>query len=48
MSLESSDRKNLERTLNDQKKIGQKGDGVFRLHKGCLEFGATEGGRNWK
>ena len=45
MSLASSERRNLERTLDDRKKIG---DEVFRLRKGCLEFGATEAGRKWE
>ncbi|CAG8497555.1 6802_t:CDS:2 [Diversispora eburnea] len=42
MSFASSDRKSLERIINVQKKIGQKGDGVFRLYKDHLEFGTIE------
>ncbi|CAG8684951.1 16119_t:CDS:2 [Funneliformis mosseae] len=45
MSFASSDRKNHKRTINDRKKIGRKGDGVFRLSGDRLEFGATEAGR---
>lgn len=48
MSCASSDRKNLVRTINDRKKIGRKGDGVFRLHGNRLEFGAIEAGRKWE
>ncbi|RHZ88090.1 hypothetical protein Glove_26g247 [Diversispora epigaea] len=48
MSLTSSDRKNLERTINERKKIGRKGDGVFRLSKDRLEFGAIEAKRKWE
>ncbi|CAG8836243.1 10664_t:CDS:1, partial [Racocetra persica] len=48
MSLASSDRKNVERTTSDRKKVGRKGDGVFRLHKDRLEFGAIEAGRDWE
>ncbi|KAF0521378.1 c2h2-type zinc finger transcription factor [Gigaspora margarita] len=42
MSYASSDRKNIIRTINDRKKFGRKGDGVFRLHGDRLEFGAIE------
>ncbi|CAG8501609.1 11535_t:CDS:2 [Diversispora eburnea] len=48
MSLASSNRKNHERTINDRKKIGRKGDGVFRLSKDRLEFGAIEAKRKWE
>ncbi|CAG8634137.1 11296_t:CDS:2, partial [Ambispora gerdemannii] len=48
MSLASSDRKNLERTIHARKKIGRKGDGVFRLCMDRLEFGAIESGRKWE
>ncbi|RGB21888.1 hypothetical protein C1646_94310, partial [Rhizophagus diaphanus] len=48
MSCASSDRKNIIRTINDRKKIGRKGDGVFRLCKDRLEFGAIETGRKWE
>ncbi|CAG8542635.1 13582_t:CDS:2, partial [Racocetra fulgida] len=48
MSFASSERKNIQRKINDHKKFGRKGDGVFRLHKGRLEFGAIEAGRNWE
>ncbi|CAG8748129.1 2942_t:CDS:2, partial [Dentiscutata heterogama] len=41
-------RKNIQRKINNHKKFGRKGDGVFRLHKGHLEFGAIEASRNWK
>ncbi|CAG8676634.1 14779_t:CDS:2, partial [Cetraspora pellucida] len=48
MSFASSERKNIQRKINDHKKFGRKGDGVFRLHKGRLEFGTIEAGRNWE
>ncbi|CAB4494746.1 unnamed protein product [Rhizophagus irregularis] len=48
MSCASSDRKNIIRTINDRKKIGRKGDGVFRLRGDRLEFGAIEAGRKWE
>ncbi|CAG8552850.1 3318_t:CDS:2 [Acaulospora colombiana] len=48
MSNASSDRKNLTRTINYRKKIGRKGDGVFRLCSDRLEFGAIEAGRKWE
>ncbi|CAG8595528.1 5551_t:CDS:2 [Paraglomus brasilianum] len=48
MSHASSDRKNLTRATNDRKKLGRKGDGVFRLRKNRLEFGAIEAGRKWE
>ncbi|CAG8665210.1 8242_t:CDS:1, partial [Acaulospora morrowiae] len=48
MCLSSSDRKNIDRSENDRKKIGKKGDGIFRLRKKRLEFGAIEAGRNWE
>ncbi|CAG8788497.1 4999_t:CDS:2, partial [Dentiscutata erythropus] len=48
MSHASSDRKNLTRATNDRKKLGRKGDGVFRLRKDRLEFGAIEAGRKWE
>ncbi|CAI2191366.1 19440_t:CDS:2, partial [Funneliformis geosporum] len=48
MSFASSDRKNQNRTTNVRKKIGRKGDGVFRLHGDRLEFGAIEAGRKWE
>nr|CAG8600785.1 674_t:CDS:1 [Entrophospora candida] len=48
MSLASSDRKNHERSVADRKMIGRKGDGVFRLCKKRLEFGAIEAGRKWE
>ncbi|CAG8813346.1 41774_t:CDS:2 [Gigaspora margarita] len=48
MSHASSDRKNLTRTTNDRKKLGRKGDGVFRLCNDRLEFGAIETGRKWE
>ncbi|CAG8698903.1 15023_t:CDS:2, partial [Racocetra persica] len=48
MSLASSDRKNFKRSLDTRKKVGRKGDGVFRLHKDRLEFGIIEAGRKWE
>ncbi|CAG8493591.1 8061_t:CDS:2 [Diversispora eburnea] len=42
MSLVSSDKKNLKKTTDDRKKIGQKGNRIFRLHKDYLEFGTIE------
>ncbi|CAG8455664.1 6273_t:CDS:2, partial [Scutellospora calospora] len=48
MSFASSDRKKVERMTSDRKKVGRKGDGVFRLHKDHLEFGAIEAGRDWE
>ncbi|CAG8715188.1 7630_t:CDS:2, partial [Funneliformis mosseae] len=48
MSCASSDRKNIIRMINDRKKIGRKRDGVFKLCKDRLEFGAIEAGRKWE
>lgn len=48
MSIASSERKNAQRKNNDRKKIGRKGDGVFRLRKDHWEFGAIEAGRKWE
>nr|CAG8668960.1 7504_t:CDS:2 [Entrophospora candida] len=48
MSLASSNRKNHGRSIADRKIIGRKGDGVFRLCKKRLEFGAIETGRKWE
>jgi len=49
MSLSSSDRKNDEdQNSEDRKKIGRKGDGIFRMSKDRLEFGAIEAGRKWE
>ncbi|CAG8646100.1 22154_t:CDS:2, partial [Racocetra persica] len=48
MCLSSSDRKNTDRSENDRKKFGKKGDGIFRLCNKRLEFGAIEAGRNWE
>ncbi|CAG8699453.1 5013_t:CDS:2, partial [Acaulospora colombiana] len=48
MSHASSDRKNLTRVKNDRKKLGRKGDGIFRLRKDRLEFGAIEAGHKWE
>lgn len=48
MSLVSSDRKNLERKMNYRKKIGKKGDRVFKLYKNHLEFRSIEAGQKWK
>ncbi len=48
MSLSSSDRKNDEEQNSDRKKIGRKGDGIFRISKDRLEFGAIEAGRKWE
>ncbi|CAG8759610.1 10046_t:CDS:2 [Cetraspora pellucida] len=48
MSIASSERKNVQRKIHDRKKIGKKGDGVFRLRKDHWEFGAIEAGRKWE
>nr|CAG8479123.1 2032_t:CDS:10 [Entrophospora candida] len=48
MSMASSDRKNQENYGTNRKKIGRKGDGVFRLKGSRLEFGAIETGREWE
>ncbi|CAG8473689.1 8463_t:CDS:2 [Ambispora gerdemannii] len=48
MSLASSDRKNEGRTISGRKKIGKKGDGIFRITKDRMEFGAIETGRKWE
>ncbi|CAH1758155.1 14880_t:CDS:10, partial [Entrophospora sp. SA101] len=48
MSMASSDRKNQENYGTNRKKIGRKGDGVFRLKGSRLEFGAIETRREWE
>lgn len=54
MSLALSNRKNVTSCDADQncdmdrKKIGRKGDGIFRLKGDRLEFGAIEAGRKWE
>ncbi|CAG8700325.1 8542_t:CDS:2, partial [Acaulospora morrowiae] len=48
MSRASSDRKNQSNHVTDRKKIGRKGDGIFRLKGSRLEFGAIEAGREWE
>ncbi|RIA96634.1 hypothetical protein C1645_368015 [Glomus cerebriforme] len=60
MSLASNDRKNdtscdadhgtssSDSRDVDRKKIGRKGDGIFRLKGDRLEFGAIEAGRKWE
>ncbi|GES72852.1 C2H2-type zinc finger transcription factor [Rhizophagus clarus] len=49
MSLSSSDRKNDDEQNNeDRKKIGRKGDGIFRMSKDRLELGAIETGKKWE
>nr|CAG8444148.1 9718_t:CDS:2 [Entrophospora candida] len=48
MSFASSERKNIQRKINDHKKFGKKGDGVIRLYKDRLESGAIEAGRKWE
>ncbi|CAG8755230.1 20051_t:CDS:2 [Gigaspora margarita] len=45
MSEASSDRKNQANRGTNRKKIGRKGDGIFRLKRSSLEFGAIESGR---
>ncbi|CAG8629399.1 11710_t:CDS:2, partial [Dentiscutata heterogama] len=48
-SMASSDRKNDDTDCEeDRKKIGRKGDGVFRLNGDRLEFGAIEAGKKWE
>ncbi|CAG8819835.1 41321_t:CDS:2 [Gigaspora margarita] len=48
-SMASSDRKNDDTDYEeDRKKIGRKGDGVFRLNGDRLEFGAIEVGKKWE
>ncbi|KAF0471689.1 c2h2-type zinc finger transcription factor [Gigaspora margarita] len=45
-SMASSDRKNDDTDYEeDRKKIGRKGDGMFRLNGDRLEFGAIEAGK---
>ncbi|RUP45379.1 hypothetical protein BC936DRAFT_148253 [Jimgerdemannia flammicorona] len=41
-SIASSERKNEKRTLSIRKKIGRRGDGIFRERNGRNEFGAIE------
>lgn len=48
MSFASSDRKNEGKTVSNRKKIGRKGDGIFRITKDRMEFGAIETGRKWE
>ena len=48
MSFASSDRKNDGKMASDRKKIGRKGDGIFRITTDRLELGAVEAGRKWK
>ncbi|CAG8532821.1 23530_t:CDS:2 [Dentiscutata erythropus] len=48
MSRASSDRKNQTNREMNRKKIGRKGDGIFRLKGSRLEFGAIETGREWE
>ncbi|CAG8553436.1 25905_t:CDS:2 [Dentiscutata erythropus] len=48
MSFASSDRKNDGRTAFDRKKIGRKGDGIFRITADRMELGAVESGRDWE
>ncbi|CAB4409319.1 unnamed protein product [Rhizophagus irregularis] len=49
MSTASSDRKNNKSCNTDRKKIGKKGDGIFRLKGDRLEIGGIEaGGKKWK
>ncbi|CAJ0746593.1 6608_t:CDS:2, partial [Entrophospora sp. SA101] len=48
MSFASSERKNIHRKINNRKNIGRKGDGIFRLRRNRLEFGAVEAGRKWE
>ncbi|GES94360.1 hypothetical protein GLOIN_2v1828688 [Rhizophagus clarus] len=48
-STASSDRKNDDMNCEEnRKKIGRKGDGIFRLIGDRLEFGAIEAGRKWE
>lgn len=48
MSFASSERKNIKRRINIRKKIGRKGDGIFRLRSDRLELEAIEAGRKWE
>ncbi|CAB4432769.1 unnamed protein product [Rhizophagus irregularis] len=48
MSTASSDRKNNKSCNADRKKIGKKGDGIFRLKGDRLEIGGIEAGRKWE
>ncbi|GES87723.1 C2H2-type zinc finger transcription factor [Rhizophagus clarus] len=48
MNTTSSDRKNDASCDADRKKIGKKGDGIFRLKGDRLEIGAIEAGRKWE
>ena len=45
MSFASSDRKNDGKMASDRKKIGRKGDGIFRITTDRAEFGAIKSGR---
>src|SRR5581483_5440946 len=48
-SMASSDRKNDDTDCEeDRKKIGRKGDGVFRLNGDKLEFETIEAGKKWE
>ncbi|CAG8713816.1 10989_t:CDS:2, partial [Funneliformis caledonium] len=48
MSFASSDRKNDGKMASDRKKIGRKGDGIFRITTDRMELGAVEAGRKWE
>src|SRR5581483_4152253 len=48
-SMASSDRKNGDMDCEeDRKKIGRKGDGIFRLNGDRLEFVTIEAGKKWE
>lgn len=36
------------RRVPDRKKIGRKGDGIFRITTDRMEFGAVKTGRKWE
>ncbi|RIA86912.1 hypothetical protein C1645_740505 [Glomus cerebriforme] len=48
MSFASRDRKNDGKTDFDRKKIGRKGDEIFRITADCIKFEVVETGRKWE
>jgi len=48
MNFALSDRKNEGKTVSDCKKVGKKGDRIFRITKDRIEFRAIETGCKWK
>jgi hypothetical protein len=46
-SIASSERKNEKRTLGTRKKVGRRGDGIFRERNGKNEFGTIEAAKEF-